>query len=126
MSVTGSSEIRRAAVGDSAPTGGATVDDERLQADEDREIVAVQISKAVTDGRIEVSFSTSGTFQQGGGGLGTNSSRAPVVAASWGEATLHAGGLSVDWAEGEELHVNTVNNSGAGINYNVIVYYREV
>lgn len=127
MSLGGGSEVHRAVSEGTLPTGGLTEDQSsfRIQATEDRTIVAVSIAMrgSGSDGGIEVSFSADA--EAVGTQNGSNDAKAGTLAVNRGGQTMHFDGLDEDWAAGEELHAHTENNTGGGIRGAVVVYYRE-
>lgn len=124
----GGPEIRTATLHGSANTGGLSEDENQLEADDARRIVAIQGGKNSNEGFVELSFSStanmgpppvqdedrSGTlFVLGGNGDS-------VEFGDW-----DGQGQYIEWDEGEEIHQHEINNTGAGIRFHVTIYYVE-
>lgn len=123
MSLSQGSELHRAVVDESLNTGGTTADVRQLQAQEDREIVAVSFSKNSSEGFLELSFSSASEI---GGSQNQTESRSSAIAIFGGSAQNTTVVEGINWGEGEEIHLHEKNNTGAGIDYSLVVYYREV
>lgn len=114
--------LQRALVEDNAPSGGLTSDLLQLQAMEDREIKAISIHKRVQDAVVEVSFSSNPTIDNAEDVV---ESRASPIVYGAGNEQAFVDGLDLEWSDGEELHIHTVNNSGSGVRFGVVVHYVE-
>lgn len=123
MSVTGGTqETHRAQAAVSVPLGGLTEDIRSIQAQEDREIVAVALDDTggAADVVGEISFSSNARLSSNN----SDDSRASVIARG-GQGPVVTG-LSITWNAGEEVHIHGINNSGADEDLFVTIYYREV
>lgn len=128
MSLSGGGGVHTAVAEGTLNTGGLSNDRDpfRMQATEDRRIMAVTIAMrgGQDAGGMEVSFSS--LAEAIGSQNGNNNAKSPVVAVSRGGNTVHfSDGIDEDWGEGEEVHVHTENNTGSTIRGSITVYYRE-
>lgn len=122
MSVSGTQETFRAHVTNTISSGGGSGDFAQLQADEDREIIAITYgdsSRANVGG--EVSFSSSRTI---GSSSDTDAARSSVLVISYEQVEIQD--MSVTWNAGEEIHFHGVNNSGSDEDQAFVIHYREL
>lgn len=104
-------------------TGGTTEDVAQFSAREDRRIVAVHAAKNGENGFLELSHSsTSNLFSP------TNEDDRSGTIAIFGNGSgpvTFEEDQWIEWNEDAELHIHERNNTGAVIDYNLVVYYVE-
>lgn len=117
-------EIYTAVRQDTAATGGVTEDVIRLEAREDRRIVGFLFGKNDAAGFVEVSHSSGSTLSNNSGDEDRSGSIA-TFGGSGGDALIFPRDQWIEWSENAEIHLHTRNNTGAGIEYHLTIYYVE-
>lgn len=123
MSVSGKSETQRAHMAESVGTGGGSPDMDRVEADEDREIVAVQLDDTGGEANVagELSFSSTSAINN----VGDDDAARSSVIVMGGQGPVVTG-LSITWNAGEEVHLHGRNNSANVERIFATIYYREL